>query len=403
VLHSSTRDDTDLQRCAHYVPGLRSMPWWDSAEFPAVTLLEDNYEPIRNEFLNLLLCGQLKLHPQSRGGPRRQLADGDWNIFELFSHGCVNAANATLTPHTVRTLTRLSDVTTHPSGLSYFSVLNPGVHIAPHCGPTNSRIRIHLGLRVPSGAAMRVGRETRSWHEGRCAVFDDSWEHEVFNGSECLRAVLLLDVWHPDLTAEQRSQLVALRPRRKRNDAKRQQERTGWINETRLSDNYAGPSLRVLVGLEHLREMIASVSKARNSRHQILSMLHTFASQSMNTTAAPAVAGPSVSGSAVCRELWPALLSLLTEHPSVVSIEDVINMIYLGCAYWRSWPGNEALVWSFMDRCTSASRRLLFESPSGLQGASEVLRWCDVHGEGAFPFGALAASAVVAIREISLR
>ena len=47
---------------------------------------------------------------------------------------------------------------------------------------------------------MRVGSETRSWEEGKCLVFDDSFEHEVWNAGQGTRIVLVLDVWHPDLT-----------------------------------------------------------------------------------------------------------------------------------------------------------------------------------------------------------
>lgn len=36
--------------------------------------------------------------------------------------------------------------------------------------------------------------------EGRCLVFDDSFEHEAWNDDpSATRIVLILDVWHPDL------------------------------------------------------------------------------------------------------------------------------------------------------------------------------------------------------------
>ena len=33
----------------------------------------------------------------------------------------------------------------------------PGARLRPHCGPTNLRLRVHVGLSVPDGAGMRVG------------------------------------------------------------------------------------------------------------------------------------------------------------------------------------------------------------------------------------------------------
>lgn len=50
----------------------------------------------------------------------------------------------------------------------------------------------------------------RTWEEGKVMIFDDSFEHEVWhNGSE-IRLILILDVWHPDLTTEQKKSLVPI-------------------------------------------------------------------------------------------------------------------------------------------------------------------------------------------------
>jgi ornithine lipid ester-linked acyl 2-hydroxylase len=35
------------------------------------------------------------------------------------------------------------------------------------------------------------------WEEGRCVVFDDTYRHEVWNDSDEVRAVLLIDVHRP--------------------------------------------------------------------------------------------------------------------------------------------------------------------------------------------------------------
>ena len=51
--------------------------------------------------------------------------------------------------------------------------------LSAHCGPTNARIRVHLGLLCPPGARLRVGGETRAWREGEVLVFDDSFDHDV--------------------------------------------------------------------------------------------------------------------------------------------------------------------------------------------------------------------------------
>ena len=81
-----------------------------------------------------------------------------------------------------------------------FSILAPRMHIPPHRGPTNGIIRIHLGLIVPGGAdacRIRVGDQIFGWEEGKCVVFDDSFEHEVWNDTDHERVVLFFDVDRP--------------------------------------------------------------------------------------------------------------------------------------------------------------------------------------------------------------
>jgi aspartate beta-hydroxylase len=105
--------------------------------------------------------------------------------------------------------------------------MKPGTHLRAHCGPSNLRLRVHLGVDVPSagGWNIRVGDEVRQWREGECLVFDDSWEHEVWHeatpgdaqrmggpagpGAGCgadsrARVVLIVDIWHPAIPFPER-------------------------------------------------------------------------------------------------------------------------------------------------------------------------------------------------------
>lgn len=41
-------------------------------------------------------------------------------------------------------------------------------------------------------------------------VFDDSFEHEVWHNGTSPRLVLIVDVWHPELTATERATLNAI-------------------------------------------------------------------------------------------------------------------------------------------------------------------------------------------------
>ena len=79
-----------------------------------------------------------------------------------------------------------------------------------HCGATNDRLVLHLGVDVKDGPAdhsdhsgleMVVGGEVGSWAAGRVTAFDDSFEHEVYHRGQHRRVVLLLHIDHPSLTA----------------------------------------------------------------------------------------------------------------------------------------------------------------------------------------------------------
>ena len=85
------------------------------------------------------------------------------------------------------------------------SVLEGQAHVRPHFGITNAKLRVNLPLVVPQDAPsmIRVGDDIKQLEEGKMIVFDDSFEHEVWNGSDEVRIVLLLDINHPELSREQ--------------------------------------------------------------------------------------------------------------------------------------------------------------------------------------------------------
>jgi len=85
-----------------------------------------------------------------------------------------------------------------------FSKLSAGARIPAHHGMINTRLVCHLPLIVPPDCGFRVGGETRQWEEGKLLIFDDTIEHEAWNEGQSERVVLIFDVWHPDLDADER-------------------------------------------------------------------------------------------------------------------------------------------------------------------------------------------------------
>lgn len=92
-----------------------------------------------------------------------------------------------------------------PFSYTFFSTMKPGTSISPHYGASNIKLRCHFPLYVPEEAFLRVGGDPRTWTEGKMIIFDDSYEHEAANLSDSEeRAILLFDIWHPDLVEEEK-------------------------------------------------------------------------------------------------------------------------------------------------------------------------------------------------------
>lgn len=312
-----------MQRCEHFVAGLRSQPWWDPADFPLVQALEAAAGDIRTELEDYVLAGTLRRHPQSHGGPRAPLTAGNWNIVELCSGGRRHAGNAIHAPVTMGILMAEPAVVTNRAGLAYFSVLDSHAHVDAHCGPTNARLRIHLGLHVPPDSRIRVGHAARHWQSGRCLVFDDSWEHEVWNDSPIPRSVLIVDIVHPDLRPEQdteapggsRSQPVA--------DGPPHRQREGWLPDRRD----AGPR----PPHELLDEALAAVGTSRAA--------------AIRAAAQHARLQPLARPGLVPRP-WSRLASLLQG----LDQEEALDLVQACAVLWRGDRGQEAAARAVLDR-----------------------------------------------------
>jgi aspartyl/asparaginyl beta-hydroxylase (cupin superfamily) len=99
-----------------------------------------------------------------------------------------------------------------PFSSSYMSIMMPDSTIEKHYGPCNIRLRCHLPIVLPEAdeaCFIRVGHEIKFWKEGEPIIFDDSYEHEACNLSDIHeRTVLVFDIWHPELMAQERQAIL---------------------------------------------------------------------------------------------------------------------------------------------------------------------------------------------------
>jgi aspartate beta-hydroxylase len=183
------------QQPARYYPGLTAKPWHDPGDFEWTRRLPESFEEVRAETMALMEGDRFRLNPLS---PDFARDTGEWNELRLFNKGTRYDDACALCPATTRLVESIPGGTS--AGSVFLASMTPGTHLRPHFGFHNARLRCHLGISIPDGCAMRVADETRTWTEGEWIVFDDSFEHELWNRGDRERLVLIVDVWHPDLS-----------------------------------------------------------------------------------------------------------------------------------------------------------------------------------------------------------
>ena len=194
-------------------PQLPPIQFYDRKDFPWLAEVEAATDTIRGEFETLWRedakeFGAYVNHPD--GVPLNQWAELNrsprWSAFFLWENGVRNDAHCARVPKTAALLGKVPMATVPGAApAAFFSTLQPKTRIPPHSGVTNTRLIVHIPLVVPPGCWFRVGNETREWVPGEALIFDDTIEHEAWNGSDRMRAVLIFDIWNPYLTDAERA------------------------------------------------------------------------------------------------------------------------------------------------------------------------------------------------------
>ena len=192
-----------------FYPFLPADEFFDRAHFDWMPSIEAETASIRAELQALLSDPGEALRPYVRmdKGLPENVWSGldhslDWGACFLWEYGEPNQPVLDRCPATAAALAAIpSAYIPGRSPSAFFSILKPHTRIPPHTGVTNTRAIIHLPLIVPQGCGFRVGGETRQWEVGKAFAFDDTIEHEAWNDSDEMRAVLIFDVWNPHLSA----------------------------------------------------------------------------------------------------------------------------------------------------------------------------------------------------------
>lgn len=168
---------------------------FDAGRFAWTAALAANWQAIAAEARQVVRDLDVVPPLHDLSPDHRRIAEPDkWRSFFLWGYGYRSEENCAQCPETARLLEATPGLNS-----AFFSILKPGTHIPRHRGVTKAILTCHLGLQVPKSGRceMQVGDSLVRWREGECLVFDDTYEHEVWNDTDTVRIVLLIQFKRP--------------------------------------------------------------------------------------------------------------------------------------------------------------------------------------------------------------
>lgn len=169
-------------------------PFMDPARFPALEMLIDNWQVFREEGLRLMDEARIAPATGDNDIGFHTFFKRGWKRFYLKWYDNDLPSARTRCPKSFQILSRIPSV--HGA---MFATLPPGAKLGKHRDPFAGSLRFHLGLRTPNDDAcwIAVDGEKRSWRDGQAMVFDETFVHEAYNGTDMTRLILFCDFERP--------------------------------------------------------------------------------------------------------------------------------------------------------------------------------------------------------------
>jgi len=171
----------------------------DMREFPELKELQDNWQTVREEAIDLMAEGGFDQisDPDSASyydiGFRTFYKYG-WTKFYLTWYGYTHQSAKRTCPKTVELLSKIPSV----NG-AMFSVLPPGGQLTRHLDPVACSLRYHLGLDTPNhdDCYISIDDTKYSWRDGEPLLFDVTYLHFAHNDADKPRLILMCDIDRP--------------------------------------------------------------------------------------------------------------------------------------------------------------------------------------------------------------
>jgi len=185
-----------IEKLIGWVSKVGNPPVFDNNTFPWTQMLEENWESIRSEVEPLLQFHEGLPNLQDIQEEQSYITSDDkWKTFFLLGYGIEAELNMEKCPQTAALIKKIPGIQT-----ALFSLLSPKKHIPRHRGIYKGLIRSHLGLVIPGqkgDSRMNIDKEWVKWEEGKMVVFDNTYYHEVWNDTDEVRVILMIDFIRP--------------------------------------------------------------------------------------------------------------------------------------------------------------------------------------------------------------
>lgn len=163
-----------------------------SLSIPFNEVLTQNYKLIKKEFEQVFVSKSLENIEDFYKVDTYIGQDDQWKAYPFIIWNHKFESNLKKCPEVDNLLKEIPGCTS-----AMFSVLLPGKHILSHKGVYKGVIRCLLTLELKENAVcwIQVNNNKIFFKEGEAIYFDETFEHEVKNESDHIRAVLYLDIY----------------------------------------------------------------------------------------------------------------------------------------------------------------------------------------------------------------
>lgn len=199
---------------ADNIPDLRSMHVWSRDSLPWLEKVDACHAAVLEELMAVraeVASGQrsgFQPYRDPETGSKKEIKASDgvgiegvdrgaWNVMYLYLNHKKFEDNCARFPVTIKAI---EEAFPRQYSHAFFSALTPGSHIMKHYGPSNRMLRVWLPLCGLDGFRLRVGDTIVEPKAGQAFAWDHSYEHEAWHDGEETRIVLIVDIWHPDLS-----------------------------------------------------------------------------------------------------------------------------------------------------------------------------------------------------------